>query len=152
MTSPYYVPFIAVPRAWTGSTPGKKTLQGEVILIKAKDSIELMQYAGKLKGKIVMTWSPAVLKPSFEPDAERFADSSLEKMAKSTAPAQGNRPRGDSIQRAAMMSRAAFQRKMTDFFIQEQPGLVLSMNQSGNDGTVFVSGGGGYSKDAKESN
>ncbi len=153
MTSPYYVPFIAVPRAWTGSTPGKKTLQGEVILIKAKDSIELMQYAGKLKGKIVMTWSPAVLKPSFEPDAERFADSSLDKMAKSTAPAQGNRPRfqGDSVQRAAMMSRAALQRRMTDFFIQEQPGLVLSMNQNGNDGTVFVSGGGSYSKDGKES-
>ncbi|HMK26529.1 MAG TPA: M20/M25/M40 family metallo-hydrolase [Chitinophagaceae bacterium] len=151
MTAPYYVPFIAVPRAWTGSTPGKKILQGEVILIKAKDSIELMQYAGKLKGKIVMVWSPAVLKPSFEPDANRFADSSLEKMAKSTAPAQASRPRGDSVQRAAMMGRALLQRRMTDFFIQEQPGLVLSMSQSGNDGTVFVQGGGGYTKDAKES-
>lgn len=153
MTSPYYVPFIAVPRAWTGSTPGKKITQGEVVLIKAKDTVELMQYAGKLKGKIVMNWSPAVLKPSFEPDAERFADSSLEKMAKSTAPAQGNRQRfqGDSAQRAAMLGRQALQRKMTDFFIQEQPALVLSMNQAGNDGTVFVSGGGGYTKDAKES-
>ncbi len=151
MTSPYYVPLIAVPRAWTGSTPGKKPLTGEVMLIKAKDTIELMQYAGKLKGKIVMTWSPAELKPSFEPDGVRFADSSLEKMAKSAAVAQGPRQRlqGDSAQRAAMMGRAALQRKMTDFFIQEQPALVLSMNQSGNDGTVFVSGGGGYAKDAK---
>lgn len=152
MSSPYYFPVIAVPRAWTGSTPGKKAIHEEVVLIKAKDTVELMQYAGKLKGKIVMTWSPAVLKPSFEPDAERFADSSLEKMSKSTGPQQANRPRlqGDSAQRAAMMSRFLLQRRMTDFFIQEQPALVLSMNQNGNDGTVFVSGGGGYAKDAKE--
>jgi hypothetical protein len=57
MTAPYYVPMIAVPRAWTGSTPGKKMLSGEIILIKAKDTVELMQYQDKLKGKIVMTWS-----------------------------------------------------------------------------------------------
>jgi carboxypeptidase Q len=153
MTAPYYVPLVAIPRAWTGSTPGKKAIEEEVILIKAKDTLELMQYAGKLKGKIVMTWSNAVLKPSFGPDAERLADSSLEKMSKSTGPQPGNRqrPQGDSVQRAAMMNRFALQRKMTDFFIQEQPALVLSMNQNGNDGTVFVSNGGGYTKDAKES-
>ena len=153
MTSPYYFPIIAVPRAWSGSTPGKKTMQAEVVMIKAKDTVELLQYAGKLKGKIVMTWSTAVLKPSFEPDAERFADSSLEKMAKSTAAAQGNRSRfgGDSVQRAAMFSALALQRKMTDFYIQEQPALVLSMNPRGNDGTVFVQNGGGYTKDSKES-
>jgi plasmid replication initiation protein len=131
MTSPYYVPFIAVPRAWTGSTPGKKPIDGEVIMIKAKDTIELMQYAGKLKGKIVMVWSPAVLKPSFDPDAKRIADSSLEKMAKSVGATPGRqRFQGDSTQRAAMMNRQALQRKMNDLFIQEQPALVLSMNQS----------------------
>lgn len=153
MTAPYYVPFIAVPRAWTGSTPGKKAVEEEVVMIKAKDTVELMQYAGKLKGKIVMTWSPAVLKPSFDPDGERFADSSLEKMAKSTGARQGNRQRnqGDSTQRAAMLARFALQRKMTDFYIQEKPLLVLSMNQNGSDGTVFASSGGGYAKDSKES-
>ena len=154
MTSPYYFPIIAVPRAWSGSTPGKKTLQSEVVLIRAKDTVELLQYAGKLKGKIVMTRSTAELKPSFEPDAERFADSSLEKMAKSTAaPQQGNRSRvgGDSVQRAAMLNTLALQRKMNDFYIQEQPALVLSMNQRGTDGTVFVQNGGSYAKDSKES-
>ncbi|MGH2552284.1 MAG: M20/M25/M40 family metallo-hydrolase, partial [Chitinophagaceae bacterium] len=153
MTSPYYFPLIAVPRAWTGNTPGRKSLRDEVVLINVKDTVELMKYTGKLKGKIVMTWSPAVLKPSFEPDAERFADSTLEKMAKSTGGAQGVRQRfpGDSAQRVAMLNRFTLQRKMTDFFIQEQPGLVLSMNQSGNDGTIFVSSGGGYAKDAKNS-
>jgi len=152
MVSPYYAPIIAVPRAWTGSTPGKKMVTGEIVLIKAKDTIELMQYAGKLKGKMVMTWSPAVLKPSFEADANRFADTSLDKMAKAAPAAQGNRPRPqmDSTQRALMLGRQALQRKYTEFYNQEKPALVLTMNASGNDGTIFVSGGGSYTKDAEE--
>lgn len=153
MTAPYYAPLIAVPRAWTGSTPGKKIFSGEIILIKAKDTVELMQYQDKIKGKIVMTWSTTQLKPSFEPDGSRFADSTLDKMAKAT-PAQGgggnrNRPATDSTQRAAMLNRFAVQRKMTEFFNKEKPALILSMNASGNDGTVFVSGGGSYAKDAE---
>ncbi|MBP6286322.1 MAG: hypothetical protein KA409_05330, partial [Ferruginibacter sp.] len=47
MTAPYYAPIIAIPRAWTGSTPGKKTISSEVVLIRAKDSAELFQkYSG----------------------------------------------------------------------------------------------------------
>jgi len=154
MTSPYYFPIIAVPRAWTGSTPGKKILSGEVIIVKAKDTIELMQYSGKLKGKIVMAWSDTQLKPSFEPDGQRYADSSLERMANALPSQGGNRQRaaqGDSIQRAARLSRFTVQRRMTDFYIKEKPALVLSMNSSGNDGTVFVSNGGYYAKDSVES-
>lgn len=105
MTAPYYQPLIAVPRAWTGSTPGKKEIKGGIILIKANDTTELLQYAGKLKDKIVMTWSPTQLKPSFEADGNRFADTSLEKMAKAELRPQGgnrggaNRFQGDSAQR-----------------------------------------------------
>src|SRR6187401_283149 len=81
MTAPYYMPLIEMPRAWTGSTPGKKSMKAEVVLIKAKDSVELMKYAGTLKGKIVMTWSTANHSTSFTADGNRFADTSLEKMA-----------------------------------------------------------------------
>jgi len=149
MTAPYYVPFIAIPRAWTGSTPNRDLFKGNIVMVKAKDSVELMKYEGTLKDKIVMTWSAAELKPSFNADAERFSDSALAKMVVSTS---GTRPRqqGDSVQRAAMMSRFAFQRKMSDFLAKEKPALVLSMNANGNDGTVFVSGGGKYTKDAEE--
>src|SRR5688572_33439224 len=79
LTAPYYQPIIAMPKAWTGSTPGKKGMKGEVVLIKAKDSVELLKYAGTLKGKIVMTWSSAKLSPSFTADGNRFADTSMEK-------------------------------------------------------------------------
>jgi len=155
MTAPYYQPIIAVPRAWTGSTPGNSPIKGNVMLIKAEDTTQLLQYTGKLKGRIVMTWSSTQLKPSFEPDANRFADSSLQKMQNAVAGAsQGNRqnrPQADSVQRAAMMNRFAVQRRMNDFLAKEKPALILSMNANGNDGTIFVSGGGSYAKDGAES-
>lgn len=147
MTAPYYSPLIAMPRAWTSSTPGKKPLKGEVVLIKAKDTLELLQYSGKLKGKIVMTWSPTQLKPSFEPDGSRFADTTLEKMAKAEPrPAgQGQRAQqGNNPQ----MNQFMIQRRITELINKEQPALVLIMSANGNDGTIFVSSGGSYNKEA----
>ncbi|MEP6676322.1 MAG: M20/M25/M40 family metallo-hydrolase [Ferruginibacter sp.] len=155
VTSPYYIPIVAIPRAWTGSTPGKKMISADVVLIKAKDTIELMKYSGQLKGKIVMAWSPAQLKPSFDPDGRRYADSSLDKMAAAEPAAprgqrgQRGQQGGDSLQRAARLATFALQRKMNDFYAKEKPALVLSMNASGSDGTVFVSNGGSYAKDAE---
>ncbi|HSU27968.1 MAG TPA: M20/M25/M40 family metallo-hydrolase, partial [Chitinophagaceae bacterium] len=147
MTAPYYAPLLAMPKAWTGSTPGKGSIKGGIILIKAKDSVELQQYAGKLKGKIIMIWSTTELKPSFTPDGSRQADTSLEKMAKSegTAPRGGNRPRNnqmDSAQRAAFASRGAFTRRLATFVAAEKPALILSIGNNGSDGTLFVQGGG----------
>src|SRR6476619_387046 len=72
MTKPYYTPLIAYPKAWTSGT-GKKMLTSDIILITATDSAGLMQYAGKLKGKIVMTQVMDTLRPSFDPDGQRFA-------------------------------------------------------------------------------
>ncbi|HET9824385.1 MAG TPA: M20/M25/M40 family metallo-hydrolase [Chitinophagaceae bacterium] len=149
MTAPYYQPLIAVPRAWTGST--RKFLQGEVMLIKAQDTTDMAQYAGKLKDKIVMTWSSTQLKPSFEPDANRYADSSLEKMAAAQIrqAASPNQPQQQGP-RQNQFSRFAVLRRINEMINQEGPALVLSMNASGNDGTVFVSSGGQYTKNATE--
>jgi len=150
ITAPYYVPLIAMPRAWTGSTPGKAALKGEVVLIKANDTLELMKYAGKLSGKIVMTWSPAILTPSFDPDGNRYADSSLEKMAMAEPrePQQrgGNRgQRGNNPQ----LNQFMIQRRMNELINKEKPALILTMTARGSDGTIFVSSGGQYTKDAE---
>jgi len=149
MTKPYYAPFIAIPRAWTGSTPGKKIIAANILLIKAKDSAELMQYTGRLKDKVVMLWVADTLKPSFESDAERLADTSLVKMAKAE-PRQGGgqRPQISDQQRQQFATRQAFQRVLTNLYNNEKPALVLSANTRGNDGTVFVQGGGQYTKDS----
>ncbi|HLF46821.1 MAG TPA: M20/M25/M40 family metallo-hydrolase, partial [Chitinophagaceae bacterium] len=151
MTAPYYSQLIAVPRAWTGSTPGKKSLKGEVILIKANDTLELMKYAGTLKGKIVMTWSAAQLKPSFEADGSRFADSSLERMAKAEPrPAQqGQRSQQNLQGNNPQANQFLIQRRMNELINKEKPALILTMNARGNDGTLFVSSGGSYLKDAE---
>ena len=147
MTAPYYVPLIAMPRAWTGSTPGKSSLTGEVVLIKAKDSVELLKYAGKLKDKIVMTWSEAKLSPSFEADGNRFADSSLEKMAK--AEPRPSQQGGQRNQQGNNPSPFMTQRRMNEMINKEKPALILTMTARGTDGTIFVSSGGQYSKDAE---
>jgi carboxypeptidase Q len=148
MTAPYYQPLIAVPRAWTGSTPGEGKFTGDVVMVKVKDSTELSQYTGKLKGKIVMVWSGAELKPSFDADGNRFTEEALAKMAASPGPQQRQGgSQGDSVQRAERMRRNLLQRKIDQFLTAEQPALILSMNQNGTDGTIFVSGGGSYAKD-----
>ena len=149
MTKPYYQPLIAVPRAWSGSTPGNGIINGEIILIKANDSAGLMEYVGKLKNKIVMTWSSDTLRPSFTPDGRRMEDSMLVKMAEAIPRENTARP---TANRGVMniSARQVFQRTLAALMANEKPALVLSMNASGNDGTIFVSSGGQYTKDAKE--
>jgi hypothetical protein len=149
MVAPYYQPLIAIPRAWTSGT-GKKLLKGEVVLIKAQDTTAMAQYVGKLKDKIVMTWSPAVLKPSFEGDGSRFADTTLERMEA----AQMQKPNANQQQNPQrqnpQFARFAVQRRINEMINNEKPALVLTMNANGSDGTVFVSSGGQYAKDAPE--
>lgn len=151
MTAPYYVPFIAQSKAWTGSTPGNKIMSAEVVLIKARDSAELMQYSGKLKGKMVMVWSTDTLKPGFKPDATRHTDEELDRMAKAEPrqPGQGGRPQASGDAMNAFRARQTFARVLTNFYQQEKPALILSISR-GNEGTIFVQGGAAYAKDAPE--
>lgn len=145
VTSPYYFPVVAIPRAWTGSTPGKKAINSDVIIINAKDSAELFSnYSGKIKGKIVMMYSADTLKPSFTPDGARYSDEELEKMA-NAKPDTGRRQNNFG-------GRGRFGggvlRLLPEFYKTEKPALVLSMSRAGNDGTLFVQNGGAYTKDA----
>jgi len=151
MVSPYYQPLIAIPRAWTSGT-GKKLLKGEVVLVKAQDTTAMAQYAGKLKDKIVMTLSTAQMKPSFEADANRFADTTLDRMAAAEMQRQQGGPNQpqQNPQRQNQFSRFAMQRRMNEMISQEKPALVLTMNQNGNDGTVFVASGGQYAMGSVE--
>ncbi|MDX1954063.1 MAG: M20/M25/M40 family metallo-hydrolase [Chitinophagaceae bacterium] len=154
MKTPYYSPLIAQPLAWTGSTPGG-LIQGEVVLVKAADTTELLAYSGKLNGKIVMQWTDAKLSPSFEPDGNRHKDEALERMAASAGPntgAAGNRPNAgaNTNEQQARANRMAVQRRMRDLLNSEKPALILQMNARGNDGTIFASSGGGYQANAPE--
>ena len=126
-------------------------MSGQVVLIRAKDSAELYQnYAGKIKGKIVMLYMADTLHPSFTPDAQRLADSSLEKMANAKPDTGRAGPRNNNSQQmTARRQQQVLQRQMNEFFKAEKPALTLSMNPRGNEGTLFVQNGGSYAKDAE---
>ncbi len=149
MTRPYYSPLIAYPRAWTGGT-GKKPVKSEIILITATDSAGLTAYSGKLNGRIVMVQVNDTLKPSFEADGARFDEAALLNMAAAEPrqPATGQRPPAAN-RNNNFGARMAFQRTLTALYNNEKPALILTSGR-GNDGTVFVSSGGAYAKDAAE--
>jgi carboxypeptidase Q len=149
MSEPYYVPMIAVPKVWTGSTPGKGTLSGNVIVIDAVDTLEFVKkYAGKLSGKIVMMLSKDTLRPSFVADGKRFTEEELDKMANApAAPPAANRPPGAPGGRPGFTPNQ--NRRLAELLNAENPGLILAISARGNDGTIFVQGGGAYTKDSK---
>lgn len=144
MTQPYYAPIIAFPKVWTGSTPVNGTSQ-EVVLVTAQDSTTFeTTYKGKLKGKIVMLEMFDTLKPSFTADADRFHDTILEKMAKAEPIIRDNPDFRMGPDMARRFQRMNLQRRINELVNAEQPALILSMVARGNDGTIFVQGGGSY--------
>lgn len=146
MTEPYYRPLIAFPKAWVSGTNGLQT--AEVIIVSAKDTVELESYRGKLKGKIILLPRTDTLKPSFAPDAERLTDEQLKKMAdydpKNVPTAQG---RGNFGGRGAP---AVNPNKIKEMAKAEGAIAILSASPRGKDGTLFVSGGGSYAANAPE--
>jgi hypothetical protein len=145
MTAPYYRPLIAYPKTWTKGTKGLQ--HAEVFLITAKDSVELEQYKGKLKGKIILLNRNDTLKQTFKADANRYTDDDLDKMANAQpqAPRQGRDttrrgggPRGQFQQAAQML---ALLKAMAE---KEGAVALLSTSPRGHDGTLFVQGGGAY--------
>jgi carboxypeptidase Q len=89
MTKPYYMPFIAIPKAWTSGTSG--AISGEVIVVNIQNEEDLKKYTdGKLSGKIVLMKSNINTDPTFKPDAVRYTTEELDKMTSSQPSAQVN--------------------------------------------------------------
>ena len=78
--SPVPYPVIAYPAAWS---PGVDETEAEVVYLDVKKVEDFDAYKGKLKGKYVLLSPPADVKPHFEPQGLRLADSALLKMANS---------------------------------------------------------------------
>lgn len=142
MKSPYYRPLIAYAKTWTRGTQGLK--QAEIVLVEAKDSADLQRYSGKLANKIVLLYDGQAYKQSFKPDAVRFTDAELQRMADAKpAPPPANDTAAQRRRREMMAQMnnnlAAQLRVMAE---KEQALALLSMSPRGHDGTLFVSGNG----------
>lgn len=151
MTAPYYKPIIGFPKTWTQGT--RKLQNAEVVLIVAKDTTELLTYTGKLKGKIVMVENTTYYNQSFKPDAVRYTDDELKKMAEAQPVAGGGRANNNVNDTAAQRRRQQFMQSQAAQSIAGRAKLMaqnegaiafLTTSIRNHDGTVFVSGGGSY--------
>jgi len=134
MTSPYYVPLIATPRAWTAGTVGPVT--GEVVLVNIQDEADFDTYKGKLKGKIVITPSTSKYKVSFDPLARRYTDKELKELETVTVSRGGRR--FTEADRARYKKMKQLRRKLSSFYKEE--GVLASLFTSTYFGTVRGNG------------
>jgi hypothetical protein len=145
MTAPYYKPILAYPKTWTVGTKGLKN--AEVMVIEMKDSLALMNYKGKLKGKILLPDMNYNYVHSFKADAERYSDEDLKKMA-DAAPGRQQRDTAQMRRIREQMQRAMAPQRMLNILknMAKDEGAVaiLSSSLRNHDGTIFAQGGGSY--------
>ncbi len=142
MTKPYYMPFIAVPKAWTESTSGP--INGNVIFLDIKTETDFENYKGKLKGAIVAVKpSRGNQDPTFIADALRYTEEELKEME---SPSKRERRQRTPEEIAQFRAIRELNQKINDFLIEE--GVILRINgTNGKHGTLFTSSPRAYLKD-----
>ena len=84
MTAPSYMPILAFPKPWTGSTRGK--VVGSPVKVSLETRADLEKYRGTLKGAIVFTKPARPTRPSFKPAASRYTDAELKELEATPIP------------------------------------------------------------------
>lgn len=84
MTAPSYLPILAFPKPWTGSTRGK--IVGSPVMVLLETRADLEKHRGKLKGAIVFTKPARPTHPSFKPAASRYTEADLEELEATPIP------------------------------------------------------------------
>lgn len=154
MLEPTFTPIIAVPKAWSPSTP--KTIRGTPILLDAAKEEDLEKYRGKLRRAIVLLSPARDVKAIFDSPAKRQSDAQLLALANgetrsryvtpsNAAPTNAPTPAGapgatpGSQFGATAEQRAAFalQNKKWQMIYDEGAAVVLEPGR-GDGGTIFV--------------
>lgn len=154
MKSPWYKPIIAFPKAWTSGTNGLKT--AEVILIDPQaDSTALVNnYRGKLAGKILAMDRLIEYELNDKPDLVRYTKSELDSLGSIQLGKKETDTTGMAERRSKWIQSWREARKKAEVLgnIAREEGAIaiLSSSPRNHDGTVFVQGGGSYTKDAPE--
>ena len=138
MVAPSTLELVAIPKAWTPGTDGVK--RGKVVYAKLETEEDLAKWKGKLKGVILLRDPAAVTKLHTTPDAKRYTDDELHELENMELGAATGRP---PVDMADIAKRLAFAKKINPYLIEE--GVIATVNASrGEDGTIFVQGGGSY--------
>ena len=133
--SPRPFPVIAYAKAWTPGTNGAVTAEAVWAPIQKAEDIE--QYRGKLKGKFVLTAQQPEIPSGTEAQFHRYTDPEL--VEESTQPVPTARAE-DRF--ARFRAQRELNEKIQKFLVEE--GVAAWLEPSpGDDGTVYVQGGGG---------
>jgi hypothetical protein len=136
--TPRAYPLIAYPKAWTPGTNGPVT--GDAVIALINEDKDLETFRGQLRGKFVLSVPMRDVPAHFEPAGRRFTEAELADLSKQP-PAAGRGGRGNNP------AVQAFNRRKTQFWIDQGVAAVLDFSR-GDDGTVFVQSGG--SRDPKD--
>jgi len=142
MLSPDIMQFLALPKAWTPGTNGP--IRAQVTQVIATTPADLDKYRGKLAGKIVLLGETRTPEPIDKPPFRREEDADLLRIATyEISPTFAFTP----ARRDEFLRRNQFQDQLTKFLADEHVAAVLEpTRQPGQDGTIFVEGGGSYEK------
>jgi hypothetical protein len=135
MTAPEFSPFIAWPKAWTGSIEGELT--GTPVRIDLESDADLSKYAGKLKGAIVLTQPLKPIETLFDVEARRYTAEELMELTR--VGAGGGRRFGGDIN--VWRARFERQRKVQEFLEKENVGAILEPSDW-DEHTIRVGSGG----------
>jgi len=144
LTKPSYMPIIAIPEAWTPSTPGRIT--GTPVMIgEVETAKDLEPFAGKVSGKIVLLGATRDVEAPMDPLTNRYDDDELADLEKAPEPTGGRQ--GDWRER--YRERRARQQEMRDWFVAQGVAAILEPGRKGDYGLVFIGAGGSWDPDAK---
>lgn len=143
IVSPYTIPVIAYPKAWSPSTNG--TVTAEVVNLDINSDADFAKYKGQLRGKIVLVSRSRDLKANFEAAASRLTDDELSKLSSAAdpnepRPARPPQNRQPSPQQMERMQRFMLQLKAANFLLDEGAAVIVDSSGNGSGGTVFVQG------------
>jgi len=160
MEEPTYMPLIAYPQAWSGSTNG--TVTGEAVIAQDATQEDMDKWHGKLQGKFVLLVagpdpSAAALDLPFPttPLGHRYTEQELADLVPDVIPggnAAGRGGRGGRGGNAAQANmtpeqRQAFMEKQANFWKNEGVLATITASARGQSGTVFASNGSPRSGD-----
>jgi hypothetical protein len=141
MTAPSYMPILAYPRPWTGSTKGK--ISGSPVMAVISSKADLENYKGKLKGAIVLVMEPRPVHPNFKAPARRLEDKDLKAIQETPIPVKPAKP-GEARPGGGLKWE-----ELEEFFKNEDVGVLVepSSGSRSDFGTVKVDAYGGNGKD-----
>jgi carboxypeptidase Q len=142
VVSPQPFPLIAFPRAWTPGTNGPVTAEVIAALITRDD--EMKTWAGKLRGKIVLSRATPEVRALFTPLGRRYGDQDLVDLQSQPVTAGRGRAGGPPAD-------PNFAERLKQFFLRE--GVVATLepaNGRSDHGTILVTNAPRQYRDPKE--